>query len=79
VSEVALVEIKAENIQRVLDHLAAEQFLIAQYELLGRYNLGIIIRVKDKSTLFDVVICNIRKIPGVHETRTHIIEDGIIF
>jgi DNA-binding Lrp family transcriptional regulator len=79
VSEVALVEIKTEDIQRVLDHLAAEHFVIAQYELLGRFNLGIIIKVKDKPTLFDVVIYNIRKIPGVHETRTHIIEDGIIF
>ena len=77
-SEVALVEIRAEDVQQVLDHLAAEHFVVAQYELLGRYNLGVIIEVKDKQLLFDVVISNIRKIPGVQETRTHLIQDGVI-
>lgn len=78
VSEVALIEIRAEDVQQVKDHLASEDFVVARYELLGRFNLGIIVEVKDKKILFDVVILNIRKIPGVLETRTHLIQDGVM-
>jgi DNA-binding Lrp family transcriptional regulator len=78
VSEVALIEIRAEDVQRVKDHLASEDFVVARYELLGRYNLGVIVEVKDQKILFDVVILNIRKIPGVLETRTHLIHDGVV-
>lgn len=77
VSVVALIEIRAEQISPVREQLANAEFVEAFYELIGRYNVGIIIKVKNKQDLFNVVT-SIRTIPGIEETRTHLIQDGVV-
>lgn len=74
---VALIEIRAENVSAVKEHLQSQPYLVAFYELVHHFNIGIIVKVKDKQTLFTVVT-EIREIPGVEETKTHLIQDGVV-
>ena len=78
VSVVALIEIRAEDISRVKDELKTETYVRAFYELMGRYNIGIIAEVENEEILFDIVLEEIRKIPGVEETKTHIMDGMVI-
>ena len=74
---VALIEICAENVSTVKEELQPQPYVAAFYELVSPFNIGIIVKVKDKKTLF-TVITEIRKIPGVEKTKTHLIQDGIV-
>ncbi|MBU6996050.1 MAG: Lrp/AsnC family transcriptional regulator [Theionarchaea archaeon] len=76
-SIVALIEIRAEHTSPVREQLANAEFVEAFYELIGRYNIGIIINVSTKEDLFNIVT-SIRTIPGIEETRTHLIQDGVV-
>jgi len=75
---VALVEIQAEDISKVRNELEPEEFVIAFYELVGLFNIGIIMEVENQQALFDVMTQRIRTIPGVHETRFHLISNGVV-
>lgn len=74
---VALIEIRAGNVLQVKALLEPEPYVAAFYELVGQFNIGIVVEVKDKQTLFDVVT-QIRAIPSVEETKTHVIQDGVV-
>jgi hypothetical protein len=77
VSVVALIEIKTENVSPIREQLADAEFVKAFYELMGIYNIGIIVNVRNEQELFDKVI-SIRGMPGVEETRTHLIQNGVV-
>ncbi len=74
---VALIELRAENVSVVKEQLEPQPYVAAFYELVGQFNIGIIVEVEDKQTLFNVVT-QIRAIPGVEETKTHLIQDGVV-
>ncbi|KYK37776.1 MAG: hypothetical protein HXS46_13320 [Theionarchaea archaeon] len=74
---VALIEIRADDVSQVREHLEP-QHVQAFYELMGWFNIGVIIRVESQQVLFDTT-SRIREIPGVKETKTHLIQDGIVF
>jgi DNA-binding Lrp family transcriptional regulator len=77
VSVVALIEIRAVQVSPVREQLANAEFVEAFYELMDNYNVGIIIKVRNEQDLFNVVI-SIRAMPGVEETRTHLIQTGVV-
>lgn len=77
-SIVALIEIRAEDVSRVRAAVEDEEYVEAFYELVGRFNIGIIVEVKTQHILFETVMKKIRKIPGVHETKTHLIQNGMV-
>jgi DNA-binding Lrp family transcriptional regulator len=77
VSVVALIEIRAVQVSPVREQLANAEFVEAFYELMDNYNVGIIIKVRNEQDLFNVVI-SIRAMPGVEETRTHLIQNGVV-
>lgn len=77
-SVVALVEIRAENVSLVRETVEPEEYVEAFYELAGRFNIGVIVEVENQQVLFKIVMEKIRKIPGVHETKTHLIQDGVV-
>lgn len=76
-SVVALIEIRTENVSPIREKLANAEYVEAFYELMGSYNIGIIINVRNEQELFDTVI-SIRAMPGVEETRTHLIQNGVV-
>ena len=75
---VALIEIQADDVSQVREHMEHEDCLAAFYELVGHFNVGVIVEVENEDVLFDGVVYNIRRIPGVHESRTHLIQDGVV-
>lgn len=77
VTFVALIEIRAEDVSQVRDELESEKYVRAFYELVGRFNIGIIAEVENEQVLFDVVE-NIRTMPGIKETKIHVIQDGMV-
>ena len=78
VTVVALIEIRAEDVSCVRDELKTETYVRAFYELMGRYNIGIIAEVENEEILFDVILEKIRTIPGVEETKTHVMDGMVI-
>ena len=75
---VALIEIRAEDVSQVRDKIESEKYVRAFYELVGRFNIGIIAEVENEQILFEVVLEKIRTIPGVKETKIHVIQDGMV-
>lgn len=75
---VALIEVRADDVSLVRNQMESADYVEAFYELVGRFNVGIIVRVQNEDFLFDAVIQRIRTIPGVKETRTHLIQDGVV-
>ncbi len=73
----ALVEIRAEDVSQVRECLESK-YIRAFYELVGRFNIGIIVEVENQDILFKETV-KIREIPGVMETKTHLIQDGAVF
>jgi len=76
VSLVALVEIRTEEVSQMRKCLEL-QYVRAFYELMGRFNVGIIVEVEDHQVLFEITT-KIRSMPGVKETKTHLIQDGTV-
>lgn len=75
-SLVALVEIRTEDVSQMRKCLELH-YVRAFYELMGRFNVGIIVEVKDHQVLFEITT-KIRSMPGVKETKTHLIQDGTV-
>jgi DNA-binding Lrp family transcriptional regulator len=78
VTVVALIEVQTDDASLVRSQIEPEDYVEAFYELFGRFNVGIIVRVQNEDFLFEVIIQKIRMIPGVKETRTHLIQDGVV-
>lgn len=76
-SIVALIEIRAEDVSHVKEKLQSKEYVSALYELMGRFNIGIIVEAKSKEELFDIT-ASIREFPQVEETKTHFIHDGVV-
>ena len=75
---VALIEVRADDASLVRSQIEPKDYVEAFYELVGLFNVGIIVRVQNEDFLFKAVIQEIRMIPGVKETRTHLIQDGVV-
>lgn len=73
----ALVEIRAENVQPVKEQLMQIDYVLAFYELVSQFNVAIMVEVENDQALFEFLALKVRTIPGVKETKTHIIQDGI--
>jgi DNA-binding Lrp family transcriptional regulator len=78
VSVLAFVEIRAEKIPPVKEKLMNMEYVLAIYEIMGEYNIASIVELKNEEALFEFLTLKIRTIPGVEETKTHIIQDGIV-
>ena len=77
-SVLALVEIRTENVQSVKEKLMEMEYVLAIYELVSRFNIAIIAELENEQALFEFMALKVRTIPGVKETKTHIIQDGIV-
>ncbi|MGD2248586.1 MAG: Lrp/AsnC ligand binding domain-containing protein [Candidatus Methanofastidiosia archaeon] len=74
----AFVEIRADKIPPVKEKLMDMQYVLAIYEVLGEYNIASIVELENEDALFEFLTLKVRTIPGVEETKTHIIQDGIV-
>jgi DNA-binding Lrp family transcriptional regulator len=74
----ALVEIRTENASLVKERLIEIPYVLAFYELMSRFNVAVIVELDNKQALFEFLTLKVRTIPDVKETKTHIIQNGIV-
>jgi DNA-binding Lrp family transcriptional regulator len=77
VSVLALIEIRTEDVQQVKEQVMEIEYVLAFYELVSKFNVAIMVEVENEQALFEFLALKVRTIPGVKETKTHLIQDGI--
>ena len=77
-SVLAIVEIQAENVSTAKEELIEMEYVLAFYELVDEFNVAVIVELENENALFEFLTLKVRTIPGVKETKTHIIQDGIV-
>ncbi len=77
-SVLAIVEIQVENVSTVKEELMEMEYVLAFYELVDEFNVAVIVELESETALFEFLTLKVRTIPGVKETKTHIIQDGIV-
>lgn len=76
-SVLALIEIRTEDVQQVKEQVMEIEYVLAFYELVSKFNVAIMVEVENEQALFEFLALKVRTIPGVKETKTHLIQDGI--
>jgi DNA-binding Lrp family transcriptional regulator len=79
VSVLALVEMEAEDIPLAREKLEEMEYVLAFYELMSRFNIAVIVELESEQALFEFLSLKVRTIPGIKETKTHIMQNGLGF
>lgn len=77
-SVLAIVEIQAEDVSTAKEELMEMEYVLAFYELVDKFNVAVIVELESETALFEFLTLKVRTILGVKETKTHIIQDGIV-
>lgn len=70
---------RAEDVQSAKKQLEEIEYVMASYELMSQLNIAIIVEVESEQALFEFLELKVRTIPGIKETKTHVIQNGIAF
>jgi DNA-binding Lrp family transcriptional regulator len=70
VTALVLLGVEREKISTVAEQAAAIPGVTEVYSVAGRYDLAVIIRVRENDQLADVVTDHIRKIDGIQRSET---------
>jgi DNA-binding Lrp family transcriptional regulator len=70
VTALVLLGVEREKINKVAEAIAAIPGVTEVYSVAGRYDLAVIIRVKENDELAAVVTDRIRKIDGIQQSET---------
>jgi DNA-binding Lrp family transcriptional regulator len=73
-----MVEIRTGNVPLAKERLIELPYVLAFYELMSRFNVAIIVELENQQALFEFITLKVRTIPDVKETKTHIIQNGIV-
>ena len=78
-SVLALVEMEAEDIPLAREKLEEMEYVLAFYELMSRFNIAVIVELESEQALFEFLSLKVRTIPGIKETKTHLMQNGLGF
>ena len=70
VTAVVLLNVDRDKVNDVAEKIADLDGVTEVYSVAGRYDLAVIVRVKDNERLADVVTKEIRKIDGIEKSET---------
>lgn len=70
VTALVLLGVEREKISSVAEQIAAMRGVTEVYSVAGRYDLAVIIRVKENDQLADLVTDHIRKVDGILRSET---------
>jgi DNA-binding Lrp family transcriptional regulator len=70
VTALVLLGVEREKINTVAETIAAIPGVTEVYSVAGRYDLAVMIRVKENDQLAAVVTDRIRKVPGIQHSET---------
>lgn len=77
-SVLALIYIRTDDVEAAKEQLMKLEYVLAFYELLERFNIGIIVELENEQAIFEFLALKVRTIPGVKETKTHLIQNGVM-
>jgi DNA-binding Lrp family transcriptional regulator len=69
-SAIVLLTTERDKTKRVAETLADVDGVSEVYSVAGRFDLAVIVRVKDNDALAEVVTEHIRKLPGITSSET---------
>ncbi|HEX9829811.1 MAG TPA: Lrp/AsnC ligand binding domain-containing protein [Bacteroidota bacterium] len=70
VSALVLLNVERDKVNSIAETLAATEGITEVYSVAGRYDLAVIIRVKQNEQLADVVTKKIRSLDGIEKSET---------
>jgi DNA-binding Lrp family transcriptional regulator len=70
VTALVLLNVERDKINTVAERLTAIQGVTEVYSVAGRYDLAVVIRVKENDQLAEVVTDHIRKVAGIEKSET---------
>ena len=70
VTALVLLNVERDKVNQVAEKIADLEGVTEVYSVAGRYDLGVVIRVKDNELLADVVTKGIRRIEGIEKSET---------
>lgn len=70
VTALVLLNVVRDKVNEVAEKIADMEGVTEVYSVAGRYDLAVVIRVKDNEQLADVVTKEIRKVEGIEKSET---------
>jgi DNA-binding Lrp family transcriptional regulator len=70
ITAIVLLRVERDRVSAVAEKLAELEGITEVYSVAGRYDLVVIIRVKENETLAELVTNHIRKIEGIEKSET---------
>ena len=70
VTALVLLNVARDKVNEVAEAITDMEGVTEVYSLAGRYDLAVVIRVKDNELLADVVTKGIRKVEGIEKSET---------
>ncbi|MBI2352124.1 MAG: Lrp/AsnC ligand binding domain-containing protein [Deltaproteobacteria bacterium] len=70
VTALVLLNVVRDKVNEVAEKIADMKGVSEVYSVAGRYDLAVVIRVKDNEQLADVVTKEIRKVDGIEKSET---------
>ena len=70
VTALVLLNVARDKVNEVAEKIADMEGVTEVYSVAGRYDLAVVIRVKDNERLADVVTKGIRKVDGIEKSET---------
>lgn len=71
VTAIVLLNTKRGKVNSVAEKLAAIEGITEVYSLAGKYDLAVIIRVKDNDAMAELVTEHMLKVEGITKSETH--------
>ena len=70
VTALVLLNVARDKVNEVAEKITDMEGVTEVYSVAGRYDLAVVIRVKDNELLADVVTKGIRKVDGIEKSET---------
>ena len=70
VTALVLLNVARDRVNEVAEEITEMKGVTEVYSVAGRYDLAVVIRVKDNERLADVVTKGIRKVDGIEKSET---------
>lgn len=70
VTALVLLNVARDRVNEVAEEITDMEGVTEVYSIAGRYDLAVVIRVKDNERLADVVTKGIRKVDGIEKSET---------
>ncbi len=70
VTALVLLNVARDRVNEVAEEITDMEGVTEVYSVAGRYDLAVVIRVKDNERLADVVTKGIRKVDGIEQSET---------